>query len=242
MRTTHKRNAGRWPAPVIFCALLISLILPTATATATSAEACWGDPVREKAGIRVYTRPVAGSVFKAFRGEVTLATTLDSVLALLNDIPACVDWLHQCKSARLLEEVSFQQRYFYQASNMPFPVKDRDYVLLATLSIHEDRQGVRLRLEARPEYLPETKDVRIRQISGFYDLTRCQDDNGNEIVALVWEQHVDPAGDIPKWLVNLLMVDIPYNSLRDFRELVQDEKYQAARLKSDGDGNITGFE
>lgn len=240
MLTTHKRNAGSWLAPAMMCALLITLILPPAAAL--SAESGWGEPVREQAGIRVYTRPVAGSAFKAFRGEVTLTTSLDSVLALLNDVPACVDWLHQCQSARLLEEVNFQQRYFYQASNMPFPVKDRDYVLLATLSIHEDRQGVRLHLEAHPEYLPATKALRIRQISGFYDLTRSQDDNGNETVVVVWEQHVDPAGDIPKWLVNLLLVDIPYNSLRDFRELLQDEKYQAARLSYDGDGNITGFE
>jgi len=221
--------------------LFVLCLLAAAPLAAQNTQADWGEPIKDSEGIRVFARPVSGSAFKAFRAEVELTASLDSVLALMDDFPACTRWVHQCKEGRLLEETGFNDKTFYQATNMPFPVKDRDYILRAQLFMHDDKQGVNLTLSARPQAIPETVDIRLQEISGHYDFRKDVNQEGIQITHLVWEQHIDPAGKIPTWLVNALLVDIPFNSLRDFRALVSEEPYKSARLSYDDSGNIIGF-
>jgi hypothetical protein len=221
-----------------FLLVCLSVSLP---ASGQQADQGWGDPVKDSDGILVFARPVPGSSFKAFRADTVLPATLSSVLALLDDFSACTRWVHQCKEGRLVEETSFNDKTFYQATNMPFPVKDRDYIMQAQLRMHEDKQGVTLTMTSLPDRLEETSAIRIREITGSYELRSIMSDQGNETVALVWEQHIDPAGAIPTWLVNAMLVDIPFNSLRDFRELVGQEPYRSAELLFDASGNIRGF-
>lgn len=45
----------------------------------------------------------------------------------------------------------------------------------------------------------------------------------NGIIHLTLEGYVNPAGDVPAWLYNMIIVDIPLRLLREVRKRVQQE-------------------
>ena len=59
---------------------------------------------------------------------------------------------------------------------------------------------------------------------------------------MVWLQHTEPGGVLPSWLVNNLLVDIPYKSLKTLESVAQQEQYQNGSITYDDKGVITGVE
>ena len=45
---------------------------------------------------------------------------------------SCLEWAHNCAEARAVGDGSFHDRLAYSATDMPWPVSDRDYVLRLT--------------------------------------------------------------------------------------------------------------
>ena len=54
-------------------------------------------------------------------------------------------------------------------------------------------------------------------------------------------QFSDPAGRIPRSLINSMIVNTPLLTLNRLRELAKTPKYQKARLKYNADGVLEGF-
>jgi len=52
------------------------------------------------------------------------------------------------------------------------------------------------------------------------------DHKGN--VGIVYEMNIDPAGNLPKWLVNAMSIDLPKNTLSQLREMIKKPKYSTA--------------
>jgi hypothetical protein len=59
---------------------------------------------------------------------------------------------------------------------------------------------------------------------------------------VTWQHHTEPGGSIPNWLVNKLIVDTPFNTLRNLRSIVQEEKYEKVKLKNSPDGVAIDWE
>ena len=57
---------------------------------------------------------------------------------------------------------------------------------------------------------------------------------------MVWLQHTDPAGALPSWLVNALIVDIPFNSMKALERIAKEPKYANGQILYDAQGQITG--
>ena len=202
---------------------------------AAFADAEWTQTY-DKDGIQVATRPVEGSSIHAFRAEVEVDASIDSLLAVLADPDACARWIHNCKMAKVLASTGFYQRDTYQINDMPWPVQDRDLAL--EVRIHELANGsFRLDMINQPESVPEGELVRIRQYEGFYLLTPLES-GGTRIE---WEQHTDPGGSLPAWLINQLLVDVPVNTLKQLREIANEEPYRDQVLKRNRNGEILGW-
>ena len=85
---------------------------------------------RDREGIQVYTRSVAGSPFDAVRATAVVETVrLTSLVALIQDAEACPEWADRCAESYLIEQLSENESLIYTHSDMPFPVKDRDVVV-----------------------------------------------------------------------------------------------------------------
>jgi hypothetical protein len=88
-----------------------------------------------------------------------------------------------------------------------------------------------------PDEIPQTKHVRIREAFGTYILEPTRENK----LRVTWQQYADPGGALPAWLVNSMLTDLPFKSLRAFRELVQQSPYREARLVYGPDGTPTGI-
>lgn len=186
---------------------------------------------RDDEGIKVYTRDVEDSRYRAFRGVVDLETSLPGAVGLLDNTAACEQWLHLCQESRLLEEVDWSERFIYQVSDLPFPASTRDAIFRASIA-QQPNGDIHIDLASRPDFIPETRYVRIHDSHGQYLLQKLDDDT----TRLTWTMYIDPAGSLPAFLVNRLLTDIPFQSLRNFRELVKQEKYQVLKFRYDDHG------
>ncbi len=178
-------------------------------------------------GISVYLRDTPNSLIKSFKGVVTMPSKLTPLVAVLGDTSAYTTFLHECIYAKPLKTVNNKESYKYLVTNMPWPVKDRDTVVHSILTQNKNSKEVEIRMQAAPEYTAIHKNyVRITKMKGRWLLTPT----GKGSVVVAYEMSVDPAGNLPSWLVNVLSIDIPFNTLKKLRILVNKPLYQQAEL------------
>jgi hypothetical protein len=189
-------------------------------------------------GVLIETREVPDSAFRAFRAHTRIGAPVESILALLDDAPAFPAWIAGCSEGRLLGQGDFFHRLTYQVNDMPLWVTDRDLVMEVLVEPLADGT-FRLNLSNRPDALPDQGRVRVTQASGHYLLRPL----GRTQTELRWEQHTEPGGDLPAWLVNELLVDIPLNTLLQMKVLLENplSPYRSARLQRDAEGRIVGW-
>ena len=75
-------------------------------------------------------------------------------------------------------------------------------------------EEVRVSLVGIPDYLPEKKGiVRMEKAEGYILLQR-EDDK----TRVTYEFHSEPGGNVPKWLANNSIAELPYKTLSGLRE------------------------
>ncbi len=187
--------------------------------------------VKAKNGVSVYTAEVEGSDFLAYRGETVVNASIASVVAVLYDTPNCTSWLHECSFGLTLEELSFEENYIYESYDLSFPVSDRGLILRSSL-VWEDKKAV-LSVHDANDYCDKSTNPRcvkvkrlgltaIPRSKGAYTLTRL---DANK-TSIVWQAHTNPGGSIPTWMVNMLVVDMPYYSLLNLRTVAKEDQYK----------------
>ena len=184
-------------------------------------------------GIKVFVQEVAGSDYNEFKGVMTVRASVASVLAVLDDTPSGTQWIHNCVESKLLKHISFLERYTYQVSDLPWPVDDRDIVVHSVITQDPKTNAVTISLEAAPDFdFKKTDNVRVQKSKGFYLLEPLPEG----YTRVTWRMHTDPAGSIPTSLVNALLVDMPYNTLKNLQDMLKKDKYQSAEFKTDENG------
>ena len=189
------------------------------------------DKAREQ-GIAAFTRAVDGSAFREFRGEARVDADINQVMAVLDDTQAFTKWMYNCREAVLLYKPSMLDRYQYLLNDFPWPAADRAMVIRNQISQNPDTRVTRISLESaadsqlpeeKRENIPKVKGVkRVVEMKGFFELTP-QSDGGT---AVVFQLHLDPAGALPSGLVNSLIVDNPFETLKQLQVVVQQPQYQ----------------
>lgn len=188
------------------------------------ADTSWELRKNEK-GIQVFTREVEGSALLEFRGIVTVDQKIDEVVAFYEDWARMPEWFHQCIESKLLEEKSPDSKILYFAIDLPWPVKDRDSVYHRVRTKGQDG-GVEYHASAMNDLYPSQKDrVRMPAVSGMWRFTPLADGR----TEVYYQQHGDAGGFIPAWLMNKLVVNIPYNTLSSLREALKEPKPEQRR-------------
>ena len=178
---------------------------------------------KDESGIQVYTRPVPGSKFKSFRGEMQVKTTLSTLMAVHADVAYIREWLKDCSKSKLLTEFDPKDYSVYFRTDSPWPVQDRDYVLRYHISQDPVSYALKITFNAETGVVPENKDcVRVTVLKGFWLMTPEADGQ----VRVRYQVEADPAGDVPAWLANSFVVDQPYHTLLRLRERLGMAQYQ----------------
>ncbi|MEZ5042239.1 MAG: START domain-containing protein [Saprospiraceae bacterium] len=193
---------------VFLCVLLIIL------SGFSSKEVEW-ELKKDKDGIQVYTRKISDATMRAFRGETEVTGSLESIAALFKDVSRYTEWVPGAKLAEVLAS-SPNSQIFYLQTDAPWPVTDRDGVYQFTFK--SSSKSLTILATCLPDYIPIRQDhVRIPKSEGFWEFTAKE--NGK--IKVVYENHSEPGGSIPGWLANATVVNLPFESLKNLKEMLK---------------------
>ncbi len=183
----------------------------------------------EKEGIKVYSCEVPGSKIKAIKVTGEFEATPAQLAAVVMDVNTATDWVDHLKSSVLIKRVSANELYYYAEVSLPWPATNRDFVAHLTATQNPDTKVVVVEGPAVPGYMPEKKGlVRINNSIGKWVITPV----GPDRVRVEYSLHVDPAGSLPSWLVNMFATDAPLQIFRHLRTELQKPDYKINYLTS----------
>jgi len=195
------------------------------------AHAAEWELVKDADNIKVFTAVIAGSDYKAFRGETIIKAELNQLMAVLDDTANFVQWMYNCKAPKLLYKASLLDRYQYLQNDFPWPAKDREMILRNEISQDPQTRVTTVKLSSvvadnlppvAQQSLPSVDGVvRMGEVNGFFELTPL-DANQTKVV---FQLHLDPGGGLPSGLVNSQIVDNPYETLKALRTQAARPKY-----------------
>lgn len=194
-------------------ALLACLVLEASRVEAT--EASWSLD-RERDGIAVYTRPVAGSGIREFKGSALVAAPVESIRALLRDADHFKDWFPNTSESRLLSRED-KVAYQYSVLDLPWPISDRDNVFRSETEVDPATGRISIQVRAAPDHHPEQPDrVRVRHALGEWLLEPVSPRE----TRVTFRMHLEPGGGVPEWLIDTQVVETPFEALTNLRAAV----------------------
>lgn len=191
----------------------------------TLSEATPWKLIKNEDAIKVYSRTIAGSDIPEVKGIFKIRTTKSKLLDIFNDTKNFTKWSYNCVKAFELYDNKIDEKYNYLKINFPFPASDRDFIVKSK-KIDIDEDTVKLILTGASNYCDnksskicektKTDNIRITLINGFYLIEKVD----SKYYQLTYQIHSEPSGSIPSWLVNTMVVDMPFETLKNLRKIL----------------------
>jgi Polyketide cyclase / dehydrase and lipid transport len=161
----------------------------------------------------------AGQAIPGFRGEVTVEAPLAQVLAVLEDVDAHAAWMYRCAESMELGRGTGGERVIYNRTDVPWPIWDRDVVLVTERADTADpaRLVLRFHADADARVPVPRRVVRMPRLDGFYELRR----EGPKRTRVVYQVDADIGGSVPRWAAERVARDMPLHTLRALRRRVE---------------------
>ncbi|MEN0048161.1 MAG: START domain-containing protein [Bacteroidota bacterium] len=167
--------------------------------------------------VLIYTRTTKEGLFE-FKASTTYNYAVEKVLAAIRDFKSYPEWSYKTKEFRLLERLSEDEHYAYSVVDFPFPMKDRDLVMLSKTSYLSDK-SIFIQMESVADKMEETDYVRMEGIKGFWKLIPLSDKK----TKVVYQIASDPNG-MPNWLIELFALEAPKGNLKGLKKIVARKK------------------
>ena len=172
---------------------------------------------KNKDGIKVYTREVAGSDIKEFKATGRVKADRITIARALTRVGDFQNWMPKIEKSKTIKKVGPTSLIAYYTVDLPWPADNRDCVIDINLET-DNKKGVSIiRMNENLKAYKEVAGfVRMKMIRGFWKLTT----NG-DYTDIEYQLHSDPAGSLPTWIINMFIVDGPYDSIQALREKVE---------------------
>lgn len=204
--------------------LLMSLAGSAAMAAAKPAEM---KLVLDKQGIRVWSYAIPGSPLHGFKAVTTVKSNLNSIVGLISDTEAAGRWLYRTSEVETLrrndENMSFVIRV---VTDFPWPFKDREAVVAGRITQDPQTMIVRIDSNTVSGFPTRQGNLNMPLVQGSWQFRPL----GNGQVEITMTGHADPGGNVPPGLVNLLVQEHPYNSLKALKAVIAEPRFQAMRI------------
>ncbi len=194
--------------------LLLSLTLLT---TSTFAQENW-KLEKDKNGIKVWNRKVAGTAIKEFKVSTIINTSTEKMLAFLKNTAKYDQWMYKVDegSVKVLKRVSDNDYYTYMTISAPF-IKTRETITHMTFNSQDAKGAILINLDAAPNLLPlNDKYVRIPKMKAYFKIVPL----GNGQIELIHQALVSSGGSIPEALINLTSVDCPFYMFTKIKSMI----------------------
>lgn len=170
---------------------------------------------KDKDGIQVFIKKIPDSPMHAFRGKMELSASLDQVEQLFKDVNRFTEWSPNAKKVEPLEEGA-NSRTFYLQTDAPWPVTDRDGIY--QFEFRKEPGKLKIVSTCLPDYLPLRKNhIRVPKSEGYWQFEQQKEGT----LHIVYENHSEPGGSIPGWLANSAVVNLPFESLQNLRQMLE---------------------
>lgn len=178
--------------------------------------------------VRVWTVDYPGEPLRGFRAVTTVRSSLSALVSLLTDTSVATDWLYRTKRMQLLHSDPRAGTFTVVAEMDFWPLPNRDAVVEGRL--HQDPVTHVVTIESRAvrsDAVPPRPGVlRMNDMRGRWEFRPL----GDGLVQVSMNGHGDPGGQIPDFLVNLMVQQTPYHTLQGLRRAVASPRYRRAQV------------
>ncbi len=196
---------------------VILISFATLVLSSTMAAQSW-DLIKEKDGIKIYTRREVGKSLKSYKGVADINAPAEVVFALIEDVNNTDWWDKNFNRIKVLQYEKNKRAQYYLIYDLPWPVIDRDLCVDVTVTIDPITGLRKITAFPLPGVIPEYSNmIRIRE----YRQTWTVSPAGKNLAHVVLEGYIDPAGSIPDWISNMLIVDSPVKVISGVRQRLE---------------------
>lgn len=181
-------------------------------------------------GIQTYTKYLEGMSLRAFKVVTTVDAPLPQTLMFLNDSSQFNRWINMLKSASILQQTDPNGvSYNHMITQVPWPIKNRDVVVKATIDYDQAKGQVNIKSVAAPDFIPENPDlVRIRESVAAWKINKLSDGT----LRLELTSHAEPGGNIPKWLANMVVLQLPKYMFSRLPQILESDEVKNLKFDS----------
>ncbi|HEB62475.1 MAG TPA: hypothetical protein ENI82_04905 [Bacteroidetes bacterium] len=193
--------------------LFFSCILSNAQNTISSDNNIW-QLKRNTGGIKVYTKKVNNSDILVFKAVTIINAGFSKVASVIQDTKYCKQWMDRVKTIKILKKINNNNYYTYIETFVPWPFSNRDIILL--YNVIKTDKSIIIKLTSIPDYIPNKPGiVRMKEGTGYWKISKI-----NYHKSLVeYSFFSDPGGNLPNWLTNTFIEDVPFNTLKNLRKI-----------------------
>lgn len=207
---------------LLACFLFAIFLLPSAHA------ADWELAV-DSHDVRVWTRAVPDYPIREIRAETTVKSTLNGLVALLMDTEHAASWIYRTDRIDLLKRDDASGSFLIHVmTDFPWPLTDRDAMVEGRIVQAADSGIITVSSRSLPvgSYPVSADFVRMPDMEGSWTFQPLEDGQ----VKVVMTMRANPGGNIPAAVVNLIIHETPYRTLRALRKVIAEPRYQNAKL------------
>ena len=176
---------------------------------------------KELEDIKIFTKEVEDSNLKKLKIEMWFRdATLADIMSVTSDGSTYTDWLYKCVHAENIERMSPLEKIDYFQLDFPWPLSDRDIYNHSVISQNPITRQLTIASEAVTSFASKTDLVRVTDSPTQWHF--YPKENGD--VFLEYYTAPNPGGNIPDWMVNLVIDKGPTRSMLRLQELVKAQK------------------
>jgi hypothetical protein len=166
--------------------------------------------------IKVYTSQQEGSKLLRYKAVATINKNYVDVYKQVVDFEENQSFLESVEYVKVINSVpdSIYDTYLYL--DMPWPLYNRD--LASRMTVQKNGNAYYLSSRSNNKLMKLKKDVvRINDFEESWKIVSTGN-NSTSIEVIGW---ADPGGHIPPWVVNLFVVEEPYNFIMGLKSLLE---------------------
>ena len=158
---------------------------------------------KDKEGIKIYTREAQNTNLKEVKTVLIINTSVSKITAAIVDVENYSKWMDNIINPKILEKINDNDYYLYYELDAPWPTDNRDIVN---------------HTESAPNYIAQKENtVRITLSDGTWELKELSENK----IEVTHRLLVSPGGKIPDWVINMFIVNHPYEMHRNLKIMLE---------------------